>query len=210
MINKYYQMTLEDALIEIKSFWQEGEDFPFGESKNNNHIDRLEKEFDATLPDSLKNYIRDFAPAKDFDFDTVGNPMCVYGIENLKFKQNGYNFNSVDNIEIEGWNQGFFIFADEGADPVIIDFDNLDDGIQKLMHGAGSWNDGEIVADTFGQFLLCSAALHHALNNFEEDPIIDDEDGFNLAEEAAEWYFKNMEKWAGVYYDEWCSVFDNH
>lgn len=203
-------MTLENALIEIKRFWKEGEDFPFGKSKNNNHIDRLEKEFGATLPDSLKNYIKDFAPTKDFDFDTVGNPMCVYGIENLKFKQNGYNFNSVDNIEIENWNKGFFIFADEGADPVIIDFDNLDDGIQKLMHGTGSWDDGEIVADTFGQFLLCSAALHHALNNFEEEPIIDDEEGFNLAEEAGEWYFKNMKKWAGDYYDEWCSVFDNH
>lgn len=203
-------MTLENALIEIRSFWNEGEDFPFGESKNNHHIDRLEEEFSVILPDNLKNYVKDFAPAKDFYFDTVGNPMCIYGIENLKFKQNGYNFNPVKNAEIENWNKGFFLFADEGADPVIIDFDNLEEGIQKLMHGAGSWDNGEIVADTFGQFLLCSAALHHALNSFEEESIIDDEDGFNLADEAAEWYFKNMKKWAGDYYDEWCSVFDNH
>lgn len=113
----------------------------------------------------VHDYIKSFAPSKDFFFDTVGNPMCVYGINNLKYKQDGYSYNPVKKEAIENWKKSFFIFADEGADPVIIDLNAIEDGIQKLIHGTGNWNNGEIVADTFGQFILCSAAQHHALNN---------------------------------------------
>ncbi|MDQ1163919.1 SMI1/KNR4 family protein [Flavobacterium sp. SORGH_AS_0622] len=203
-------MNLETAILEIKKFWNNDDDFPFGESQNKSHIHRLENEFKITLPHNLKDYISNFAPLKDFYFSTVGNPMCIYGVENLKYKQDGYNYNSIKNTEIGDWNKNFFIFADEGADPVIVDFEDLENGIQKLMHGAGNWETGTTAADTLGQFLLCSAALHHALSNFEDESIIDDENGFNLADNAAKWYFKNMRNWAGKYYDEWCSVFDNH
>lgn len=136
--------------------------------------------------------------------------MCVYGVDNLKHRQDGYNYNPVKNEAINGWPDSHFIIADEGSDPVIIDLAETRNGIQRLTHGAGSWDYGEILADTFGQFLLCCAAQHHAINNFEEDPFIDDEKGFNLADNAAKWYFENMKIWAGNYYDVWCSDFDNH
>ncbi len=202
-------MTLEAALTKIKTFWNSNDLLPFGKSDNSHHLDRLKTEFGVVIPDMVHDYIKSFTPSKDFYFDTVGNPMCVYGINNLKYKQDGYSYNPVKKEAIENWEKSFFIFADEGADPVIIDLNAIEDGIQKLIHGTGNWNNGEIVADTFGQFILCSAAQHHALNNFGDDPIIDDERGFNLTDKAAKWYFKNMKIWASNYYDEWCSVFDN-
>lgn len=203
-------MNLEIGILEIKKFWNTDEEFSLGESKNQNHVARLESEFNTVIPDSLKEYINNFTSINDFYFTTVGNPICVYGINNLKFQQDGYNFNSVKNIKINDWNEGFFIFADEGADPIVIDLNHPENGIQKLMHGTGNWDYGQTIADSIGQFLLCSAALHHALVDFEDEPIVDDENGFNLAANAAKWYFKNMKNWAGNYYSEWCSIFDNH
>lgn len=101
------------------------------------------------------------------------------------------------------------MFADEGADPILIDLENTENGIQKLQHGAGSWDYGSTVADNFGQFILCCAAQHHALNNFEEEPFVDDENGFCLADDAAKWYFPKMKEWAGKYYEQWCADLDN-
>jgi hypothetical protein len=42
--------------------------------------------------------------------------------------------------------------------------------------------------------VLCSAALHHALSNFEGEGIVDDDNGFCLAQGAAKWYFPKNEK----------------
>jgi hypothetical protein len=203
-------MNIESAVNEINKFWQAGEALPFGRSDNSSHIERLKGEYSVELPQVLLEYIQGFVPATDFYFDTVGNPVCIYGIENLKYKQDGYTYNPVKKEDIENWDKSHFIFGDEGADPVIIDLEKPQEGIQKLRHGAGNWESGLTVSDSIGQFLLCSAAQHHALNNFEEDPIVDDEKGFNLAEKAAKWYFARMKKWAGSYYEDWCSVFDNH
>lgn len=206
---KFKKMKLEIALDHIKKFWINDKIFPFGQSNNSNHIERLQTELGILIPDIVQDYIQNYAPSQDFWFDTFGNPMRVYGIDNLKYKQLGYNYNPVKNEIIEGWKNSFFIFADEGADPFIIDFNEIGDGIKRLISGVGSWDNGEVIADTFGQFLLCSAAQHHAFNSFEDDPVIDNDKGFNLADNAAKWYFKNMKNWAGDYYKEWCSVFDN-
>lgn len=202
-------MTMETALTEIKKFWKGKEPFPFGLSDNTQHLERLKTEFNFSIPHVVEDYAKNYAPIVDFWFDTVGNPMCIYGVENLKHSQGGYNYNTVKKETISDWPDSYFLFADEGADPVIIDLTKPKDGIQRLMHGAGNWNYGEILADTFGQFLLCCAAQHHAINNFEQDPFIDDNNGFNLADNAAKWYFKNMKVWAGNYYEVWCYDFDN-
>lgn len=203
-------MQIESALITIQNFWDSKTPFPFQQSDNSLHLERIKAEFNHPLPQMVQEYVGQYAPAERFSFDTVGNPMDVYAINRLKFQQDGYNYNPVKKETIEGWKSDYFIFADEGADPVIIDLRHPENGIQLLVHGSGSWDYGDSIADSFGQFLLCCAARHHALNNFEEDPIVDDEKGFNLADKAAEWYFKNMKKWAGEYYENWCSVFDNH
>ena len=172
-------------------------------------ISRLEKEFETKLPTKLKSYIQNVAPKTDLHFDTVGNPMRLYSTNSLKKAQDGYNYNSVSNTKIDGWPNHYFIIADEGADPVVIDLNNENTTVTKLTHGSGSWEYGETIADSIGQFLLCSAAQHHALNNFEEEVIVDDKNGFCLAPNAANWYFKQMQKWAGAYYSVWCSIFDN-
>ena len=86
---------------------------------------------------------------------------------------------------------------------MVLDLGQPAAGIQKLLHGAGSWDEGHPVADTLGQFLLCSAALHHALHAFEDEPILDDAQGFNLAPQAAAWLFPRLKAWAGPHYGAW-------
>lgn len=201
-------MNIKQSLTRISVFLNIE---PISKIKDNQQeVERISQEFDRKLPNELEEYIQIFAPSNDFYFDTVGNPMRLYGIPNLKKLQEGYNYNSRQQKPINGWADNLFMLADQGADPVVIDLDSNQMEIQRLIHGAGNWDSGEVIADNIGQFLLCSAALHHAVNGFEEDVIIDDEHGFCLAPRAAEWYFTNMKKWAGDYYQEWCTDFDNH
>ena len=199
-------MTFDEAFAEIRQFWPGGAPFAFGHGAA---AGRLAAEFGRELPTELVTYLDTVAPAEEVGFSTVGNPFYLYGLNRLGVRQPGYNWNPVTNALITDWPAGFFLLGDEGADPVLLDLDQPGLGIQKQMHGAGDWNTGETVADTIGQFLLCSAALHHALKAFEQEPIVDDERGFNLAPQAAAWLFPRMKTWAGPYYPAWCSTFDN-
>ncbi|MBF9221278.1 SMI1/KNR4 family protein [Hymenobacter ruricola] len=199
-------MTFDEAFAEIRRFWPGGLPFEFGHGAA---AGRLAVEFGRELPAELVTYLDAIAPAEEVDFSTIGNPLYLYGLDRLGVRQDGYNWNSVTNKEILGWPAGFFLLGDEGADPVLIDLDHPGQGIQKRRHGAGNWETGDTLAATIGQFLLCSAALHHALTAFEEDPFVDDERGFNLAPQAAAWLFPRLKTWAGPYYAAWCSDFDN-
>lgn len=199
-------MTFAEAFAEIRGFWPDKAPFAFGHGAV---AGRLAAEFGRELPAELVSYLDTVAPAEEVDFRTVGNPLYLYGLDRLGVHQDGYNWNSLTNTAIEGWPAGLFLLCDEGADPVVLDLDQPELGIQKRWHGAGNWDTGETMADTIAQFLLCSAALHHALTAFEEDVIVDDEHGFNLAPQAAAWLFPRMKSWAGPHYGAWCSVFDN-
>jgi hypothetical protein len=199
-------MTLETAFAEIQQFWPSGLPFAFGRGRA---AARLSAEYDRPLPPDLATYLDTVAPAEDVFFDTVGNPLQLYGLARLGPQQPGYSFNPVTQKPLPDWNPAFFLLADEGADPVVLDLGQPAAGIQKLLHGAGSWDEGLPVADTLGQFLLCSAALHHALHAFEDEPIIDDARGFNLAPRAAAWLFPRLKTWAGPHYAAWCTGFDN-
>lgn len=199
-------MTLHNAFHEISQFWPGGQPFAFGHGAA---AERLAAEYNQPLPEELRTYLDTIAPVEDVDFRTVGNPFSLYGLGRLGVRQDGYNWNSVTNTPIEDWPASFFMLGDEGADPVLLDLDQPELGIQKLWHGEGNWENGDTMADTLGQFLLCSAALHHALTAFETERITDDERGFNLAPQAAAWLFPRMKVWAGPHYRAWCSVFDN-
>jgi hypothetical protein len=199
-------MTFDEAFAEIRRFWPGGTPFAFG---HGGAAGRLAAEFGRELPADLVTYLDTIAPAEEVDFRTVGNPIYLYGLDRLGVRQDGYSWNSVTNEPIGDWPAGFFLLGDEGADPVLLDLDHPELGIQKLWHGEGDWTTGDIMAATIGQFLLCSAALHHAFTAFETDPIIDDERGFNLAPQAAAWLFPRMKTWAGPYYRAWCSAFSN-
>ncbi|TWO82586.1 SMI1/KNR4 family protein [Shewanella algae] len=202
-------MNLSESLNLIKTFYKERNDF--GGTNDISKSTTLEKEKGIEFPPEFKNYIDSFIPSSNYHFRCVGNPMEVYSRDKLSWFMDGYNFNSVLNEPINNWKDTWFIFADEGADPVIIKLDEKQSNsvVYKAMHGAGEWSFDPI-ADSIGQFLLCSAAVDHALGGFGlEDAIVDDENGFKLADQPAEWLFPFIEKYAKNYYDEWVSVFEN-
>lgn len=178
-------------------------------NNNDQELIRISQEFNNISAD-LKDYIQYYAPQKDIFYETGSNPLKLYGLKNLTRKQDGYNYNPVTKKNIENWNKDWFLIADEGADPIIIDLNSNKDEIIKLMHGVGNWECGVVIADSIGQFILCATALDFALTNFEDEAIIDDGNSFCLAKNASEWYFKNMKEWAREYYEEWCSIFDNY
>ena len=199
-------MTLETAFAEIQQFWPGGLPFAFGRG---GAATELQARYARPLPPDLAQYLDTVAPTQDVYFDTVGNPLTIYGLPRLGPHQDGYSWNPVTKEAIADWNPDFFLLGDEGADPVLLDLGRPELGVQQLWHGAGSWEDGDTLAATLGQFLLCAAARHHALNAFEAEPIVDDAAGFRLAPRAAAWLLPRLRTWAGDYYAAWAAPFDN-
>ena len=199
-------ITLAAAFAEIQQFWPVGLPFAFG---HGGAAARLAAEFGQPLPAELAIYLDTVAPAHDVQLEAVGNPLRLYGLPHLGSRQPGYSWNPVTRQPLPDWPATYFLLADVGADPVVLDLAQPAAGIQQFQHGAGSWEFGDTLADTLGQWLLCSAALHHALQTFEEESIIDDANGFNLAPRAAAWLLPRLKNWAGEYYAAWASVFDN-
>jgi hypothetical protein len=199
-------MTLEAAFAEIQQFWPGGLPFAFG---CGGAAARLSAEFGRPLPSDLVTYLDTVAPAEEVEFATVGNPLCLYGLGRLSARQPGYSWDPTTETPLDGWPASFFLLGDEGADPVLLDLDEPELGIQKLWHGEGDWETGNTVADTLGQFLLCSAALHHALTAFGPAPISRAARRLTLAPAAAAWLFPRLKVWAGPHYGAWSAVFDN-
>ncbi|MCO1336342.1 SMI1/KNR4 family protein [Microbulbifer sp. OS29] len=202
-------MNLTESLELINSFFNET--IEFGKEEDSSTSSSLEQEKGITLPPELKNYIDKFAPASNFYFTCIGNSLGVYAKQRLSWLMDGYNYNSASKEPIKGWRESWFIFSDEGADPIIVKLNEQEkhSKVYKAMHGAGKW-EFRPIADSIGQFLVCAAATHHALCGFNlEDSIIDDRNGFNLAEEPASWLFPFIHKHASKYYEEWVSVFEN-
>jgi len=202
-------MNLNENLGLIKTFYTS--DSGLYVSNDDSTSSMLENEKGINFPPEFKDYVDNFIPSSSHYFSCVGNPLCIYSREKLSWRMNGYNYNPVTNEVISRWDDSWFIFADEGADPVIIKLNErkTHSVVYKAMHGAGQW-DFHPIADSIGQFLVCASAVDHALTGFAvDDPIIDDETGFNLAEEPAKWLFPFMRKHASDYCDEWVSVFEN-
>ena len=199
-------MTVTEGFVEISQFWPSGQPFAF---RHGAAAERLAAEFGRALPAELVAYLDTYAPVEDVDFETAGNPLRLYGLGSLGVRQPGYNWNPITQESIADWPTSFFLLGDEGADPVLLDLDQPELGIQKLWYGEGDWEIGDTVADTLGQFLLCSAALHHALTAFGPPRVLDGERGFKLAPRAAAWLFPSMKQWAGPHYGAWCAVFRN-
>ncbi|GAA4056235.1 hypothetical protein GCM10022409_49410 [Hymenobacter glaciei] len=203
-------MHLPEALRLIQTFWQEPV-WPFQPAPTaETELARLRQEFREPLPPALEEYLRQAAPAEAVMLATVGNPFDVYSLAQMGRFQDGYTFNSVTQQPLNDWPAHWFMFANEGGDPVIVDLQAANGAVIQLRHGAGNWETSAAIAGSIGQFLLCGAALQHALHELGgDDPIIDDENGFQLVPEAAAWLFPHMREWAGPYYEEWCSAFDN-
>jgi len=190
-------MQVDAAVRTIAEFW-EGRPLRWA-GGGPSYVERLEKQFGTAFPEELRTYIRDYAPKRRLTFDAVGNPFDVYGqsgrLQRLGFQQPGFS------EDIDGWDRNWFLFADEGLDPIIVDLSRGDTQIQQAWHGEGEWDFSEI-ADTIGQFLLCAAALHHTLNKWHL------KSGDAPPPEAAAWLLPRMRDWAGPHYDYWCGLLE--
>jgi hypothetical protein len=200
-------MQVDAAIRTISEFW---EDRPLRWTGGGaSHVERLERQFGMSFPDELGAYIRNFAPTHRLEYEAVGNPLVLYGQsgeQSLGLQQPGYNWNPLTQEDIDEWDRGWFLLADEGADPIIVDLSRGDTQILQAMHGAGDWSFSPI-ADSIGQLLLCAAARHHTLVKWSHQ--IEDLGDDDLPAEAAAWLFPRMREWAGSYYDNWCGDFPN-
>lgn len=173
--------------------------------------ERLEAERSRALPADLSRYLQLAVPRSGYTFSAIGNPVCLYPPSSLSWRMPGYNYNPILKQPISGWKASWFLFADAGADPIIVDLSDAGEysPVYQSLHGLGVWSF-QPVADSIGQFLLCAAAFEHALKHLSaNDPIRDDEQGFRLADAAADWLFPFFERYANKYYEDWLSVFDN-
>jgi cell wall assembly regulator SMI1 len=203
-------MDFKEAIILIKSFWKESQ-FPFG-SSNLEDVARLEKEFGLAFPAELKTYLADYAPDLDFHFEAVGNSIQLYTPRNISSRLEGYNWNPVTSVEIDGWLPAWFLIGDQGADPVMVDLaiQGKSCRVHQAIHGIGSW-DFSLISPSIPIYMVLISAQHHALTGFGKrvDAITDDENGFNLMEPAANWYFPFVKALVPELYNHWTESFDN-
>ena len=71
-------MLLKQAFDEMSHFVNVDNIFSFTDQKV--ELERLQAEFKYSLPQELQDYIRFYAPQTDVDLNTVGNPICLYGV----------------------------------------------------------------------------------------------------------------------------------
>jgi len=199
-------MNLQESIALIKSFSPKG--LSLSKSEDNSRRIVLEQETACSFPPELKEYIDKVCPLEALYFNGVGNPVEIIPKSELSWVMDGYNVNSETKEPISTWDDAWFLIAIEGGEPVIVKLDQQDHSstVYSAMHGDGTW-DFFPIADSIGQFLVCAAALEHAMNF----PGIDDplDDDFNLVGDAAKWLFPFIKKHAESYYDEWVSVFEN-
>jgi hypothetical protein len=173
----------------------------------------LEQQKELNLPQELKNYIEQVCPATSTTISGVGHPIELLSIEQLSWQMEGYNFDSINQKVIKGWQDNWFLIASEGGEPVIVNLDdNLTNNIKlSPVYSAMQTNDGwdfSLVADSIGQYLISAKAIEHAMEFPKVEYPLDAE--FNLASPAALWLFPFLKKHAANHYDEWASVFENY
>jgi hypothetical protein len=206
-------MTFDEALAEIRTFWpDERQPFAAGDPEE---VVRLEREFGRALPIELAEYVARYAPSERLSLETVGNPIDLYAARELARRVEGFNWNPLTRSRIDGWSETWFLLGDEGADPIIVDLADPNAGLGRCPvleapHGEGDWRFAE-AAPSIPEFLVLATAQHHALTGFGArfDAIIDDENGFNLNDAAAAWYFPLIRRVAPVAWRDWLYVFDN-
>lgn len=202
-------MDFEQVHSEVRSFWLE-ERYPF-EGGGDSRVLTLQADFGRAFPGDLQAYIGRFLSQHRFLFESVGNPIDVYGFDDLSRRLDGYNYNPLTNEDLDDWSDSWFLLADEGADPIIIDLSESGERprVLQAIHGQGSWVF-DVVASSLPQFALLVAARHYALQMVGPDELItDDERGFNLNPRSAEWLFPRVKLWAPEVYESWVGAFDN-
>ncbi len=200
-------MNLRESINLINSF--SGNKSKFSATANEYRRVELEKEKSISFPLELKDYIDNICPNKSLSFESVGHPVELLPKADISWKMLGYNVSLATNEKINNWNDAWFLIGSEGGDPIIVNLNENDSTsvVYSAMRGAGDWEFCPI-ADSIGQFLVCAAAVEHALTfPGVEEPL---DEAFNLVGEAARWFFPFLKANAGEYYDEWASVFENY
>jgi len=168
----------------------------------------LEQERSCSFPPELKAYIDTTAPKEAIEFQGVGNPIVLRASSELSWRMEGYNVNPETGEEINTWSDDWFLIANDGGEPIIVKLGehNNTSIVYSAMQGEAGW-DFFPISDSIGQFLVCAAALERAMNFPGLDESLDE--GFNLLGDAATWLFPFLRHYAGSYYEEWASVFEN-
>ncbi len=177
--------------------------------KSTDKLESLEQEKSLSLPQELKSYIEQICPTQSTTISGVGHPIDLLSIEQLSWQMEGFNFDSVKQKIISGWQDNWFLIASEGGEPIIVNLDDNDNlsPVYSAMKTSDGWDFAQ-VADSIGQFLLSAKAIEHAMNFPEVDEPIDED--FNLATPAANWLFPFLKQHAADHFDEWASVFENY
>ncbi|MFD2229867.1 SMI1/KNR4 family protein [Alkalimarinus sediminis] len=200
-------MNIQDAALLISGFSQTGQFKACTDNKGECEV--LEAERGVVFPPELKEYINTVCPTKHVALESVGYPVDILSKEELSWTMPGFNVNAVTGKAISSWDESWFLIANEGGEPIIVKLNEHERSsvVYSALQGAGPWEFCPI-ADSIGQFLVCAAAIEHALNFPGVDEPLDED--FNLAKEAAQWLFPFIREHAEAYYDEWLSVFENY
>lgn len=178
---------------------------PLNTAKN----EALEQQKAISLPQELKLYIEQVCAEKNMTINGVGHPIEFLSVEQLSWKMAGFNFDSVKQKNIAGWQDNWFLIANEGGEPVIVKLDNMHElsPVYSAMKTSDGWDFAQ-VADSIGQYLVCAKAIEHAMNFPDVDEPLDED--FNLVPLAANWLFPFLKTHAANHFDEWASVFENY
>jgi len=195
------------AISLIKTFNPKQRKLAF--SSNNAIIQQLSKEKTQTLPKEFTCYLERICPDEEISFTGVGHPLLLLSRKQLSWKMSGFQIDAVTKLPLSHWHASWFVIATDGSDPIFINID--DEGelspVYSAMKTEAGW-DMALIADSIGQFLLCAAAIDHALNFPDIDEPLDEE--FNLNTKAAKWFFPLIKQYANNHYDEWAAVFENY
>jgi len=202
-------MTLQESLALIRGFSSKESLFG-GRDGVTNAIDlhAVINQKLPTFPSELQTYIREVCPESEFEFQGVGHPIKLLSKSELSWEMEGFKLESETHKPLPTWNDAWFLIGIEGGDPIIVDLNEQQkvSTVYSAMQSQAGW-DFFPIADSIGQFLLCAAAIEHAMNFPGMRESLDDD--FNLLGAAANWLFPFLKQHAESYYDEWASVFEN-
>ena len=153
-------------------------------------------------------YIEQVCPDEEIAFSSVGHPLLLLSKNQLSWKKPGFQIDAITKLPLDNWHSSWFIIATEGSEPIFINIDDKDNlsPVYSAMKTEAGWDVAQI-SDSIGQFLLCIAAINHALNFPEIAEPLDE--AFNLNDNVAKWFFPLIKLHANNHYDEWAAVFEN-
>jgi hypothetical protein len=184
--------TLDEALAAIREFRPRLRDSLGGGERE---LERLGGEFRQELPLDVRDYVARAAPRTTVELQGPGNPVRLLSASELRANPVGYGQDAAGAL-LSGWSEGWLLIGDEGGDPIIVDLDQPERGVLSAFHGGGAW-EFDPIGDSVASWLVCAAAVDFALEEFDGETLIDEEDQLRLADAPAQWLRPILSAWAG-------------